>query len=464
MKTQSELFQIVYDFYETRILFGYYNCGDLLPALPRISSYFQLSIPTVRLALTALEKDGYVKVEAPKAAIVTYQASRTDFLRNIFSYLSARKSGLQDMRNLNTLLLGPLLCAGIEHWEESARKARLHEIRNTNFDRMSLTIQIYMAALSSLNNDLILNFYWEINRYSRIPFMGTSRDILDEMLDRVESLPKEEIGTYLTRELQLVYKNANTALREIIREALPDAESSHFSQIPFEWKVYHKRSQVRYTLATRIIQEILTGYYPMGSCLPSLPELASHYEVSLSTIRRALALLSDFGVVKTCQGKGTFICLGQSRVDLSQERIRLGMKTFLESLQFLALTIRPVCLKALNESDDESLNEFLSILNLLQEEQKEYLAMDTCLNFLISCCKSASISHCYGKLMKCLDTGYPFTLFLLTREEILSLYQDFINTTAKWIEFRNFERTAALWESFFEDQEQYFRDFIERMG
>ena len=68
MKTQSELNCLVYDFYVTRILFGYYSYGDSLPPMQKISEYFRLAVPTVRTALKLLEKEGYIEISAPKAA------------------------------------------------------------------------------------------------------------------------------------------------------------------------------------------------------------------------------------------------------------------------------------------------------------------------------------------------------------------------------------------------------------
>ena len=75
MKTKSELNCLVYDFYVTRILFGYYSYGDSLPPMQKISEYFRLAVPTVRTALKLLEKEGYIEISAPKAARVIYKAS-----------------------------------------------------------------------------------------------------------------------------------------------------------------------------------------------------------------------------------------------------------------------------------------------------------------------------------------------------------------------------------------------------
>lgn len=90
MEPKNKLYQIIYDYYVTRILFGYYKFGDTFPTISKISELFQLSIPTVRTALTLLEKDRYIKNMAPKAAKVIYKASQDNLIQNISDYLQAR--------------------------------------------------------------------------------------------------------------------------------------------------------------------------------------------------------------------------------------------------------------------------------------------------------------------------------------------------------------------------------------
>lgn len=144
----------------------------------------------------------------------------------------------------------------------------------------------------------------------------------------MDSLSKEEIASYLTDELGMVYENVNTYLIKTMQSINPEVSKGEVIQVPFEWQFYHKRSQIRYSLGAQIIQEILNGKYPVGSYLPSLPQMAKHYQVSLITIRRTLIFLSDFGVVKSYQGKGTQVCLGQGEVDLSHDNVHIALKHF----------------------------------------------------------------------------------------------------------------------------------------
>ena len=52
-------------------------------------------------------------------------------------------------------------------------------------------------------------------------------------------------------------------------------------------------------------KSIQGGAYKPGDFLPTVPELESHYQVSRSTIRKAIALLNSDGLLEIRQGRGT---------------------------------------------------------------------------------------------------------------------------------------------------------------
>jgi GntR family transcriptional regulator len=69
--------------------------------------------------------------------------------------------------------------------------------------------------------------------------------------------------------------------------------------------------QSRYgTLATALRQRVLDGEWKPGQMLPSEAALASGYGVALGTMRQALALLVEDGIVRRQHGKGTFVSTG----------------------------------------------------------------------------------------------------------------------------------------------------------
>ncbi len=60
-------------------------------------------------------------------------------------------------------------------------------------------------------------------------------------------------------------------------------------------------------VSQRIFRKIEQGVYKFGDRIPSEKELADHYGVNRLTVRRAIGLLAERGVLKSRQGKGVFV-------------------------------------------------------------------------------------------------------------------------------------------------------------
>ena len=60
-------------------------------------------------------------------------------------------------------------------------------------------------------------------------------------------------------------------------------------------------------LMARIRDDVSSGVYPAESQIPSEQEMCAHYGVSRVTVRRAISELTDEGILRKQQGKGTFV-------------------------------------------------------------------------------------------------------------------------------------------------------------
>ncbi|MFL5627710.1 MAG: GntR family transcriptional regulator [Ktedonobacteraceae bacterium] len=60
-------------------------------------------------------------------------------------------------------------------------------------------------------------------------------------------------------------------------------------------------------LMTYFRERILDGRLPVGTRLPNDGELAAEYQISRDTVRQALALLVNEGLIERVQGRGTFV-------------------------------------------------------------------------------------------------------------------------------------------------------------
>ncbi len=71
--------------------------------------------------------------------------------------------------------------------------------------------------------------------------------------------------------------------------------------------------QSRYAaLAAAMRERIVAGEWPPGSAIPAEQTLAAEHGVALGTMRRALDLLAEHGLVERIHGRGTFVRQGLS--------------------------------------------------------------------------------------------------------------------------------------------------------
>jgi GntR family transcriptional regulator len=87
---------------------------------------------------------------------------------------------------------------------------------------------------------------------------------------------------------------------------------------------------------------IITRQLPVGTMLPSEPELTSRYKVSRDTVRKAMQLLREIGLAETQRGKGHFVIRTPEirRVLLAPgSRIIVRMPQPPEQVELLALVV-----------------------------------------------------------------------------------------------------------------------------
>lgn len=61
------------------------------------------------------------------------------------------------------------------------------------------------------------------------------------------------------------------------------------------------------TIYNTLYKEIQIGKYPSGHALPTEKELCARFDVSRMTLRQAIKLLAEDGIVESTRGKGHFV-------------------------------------------------------------------------------------------------------------------------------------------------------------
>ncbi|GAB3922188.1 FadR/GntR family transcriptional regulator [Larkinella terrae] len=76
-----------------------------------------------------------------------------------------------------------------------------------------------------------------------------------------------------------------------------------------------KRESLADAVVKKLQQQIASSHYKIGEKLPSEPELMQYFGVGRSTIREAIRILANKGLIRVQQGLGTFVELEQPSVE-----------------------------------------------------------------------------------------------------------------------------------------------------
>jgi GntR family transcriptional regulator len=97
----------------------------------------------------------------------------------------------------------------------------------------------------------------------------------------------------------------------------------------------HSASPLYAQVADVLRERIVKGIWPIGSRMPTLPELAKEFGVGLITVRQAVQLLRDEQLVVPEQGRGTFVR------DKPQTHPKMHVETSLQKLADLYRKLAP---------------------------------------------------------------------------------------------------------------------------
>ena len=103
-------------------------------------------------------------------------------------------------------------------------------------------------------------------------------------------------------------------------------------------------------LYEQLARRIVAGFYPPGSRLPSVRELAAQLSINQNTIQRAYREMEQEGYLYTAAGRGAF-CADWRQAAAERQRLLLGqMEALMDELVRLGMT-RGDILAALEKED-----------------------------------------------------------------------------------------------------------------
>lgn len=464
----TSMTDIIYDYFTSRIQSGYYVYGDRLPSISDICRHFQVSTLTVRTALYKMKEQHFIQTSERKAATVVYTPVKQSEQQYIGYFLS-RRDGMEDIARSACIIFDPVNSTYFKEQSYDTVKQIRWQLKKTGGHAAKQITMFYAEIARQFNNPLLLNLYWEIVRYLRIPYLRHPEGFNDadqqvsDHYNRLLSLFEHGQADEASMEVQKFHETLLVGFLEKLSKLSEKGRT--VQQVPFHWHIYRKRPQVCYTLAAEILSKINHNIYKQEEFLPSCQALAKEYDVSLITMRRTLELLGHMRVTDTFNGVGTKVISirNMESPDFSLPQIKTNLIKFFQALHICALTCRNVAIHTLSSLDAADIQTFSSQIQRHVDDKTFYLLDETCFHFISSKSPSALVRETYRQLYKLLVWGHTLRVFF-QRLESSNFYTDYAAGLLRELRLQNIEGFADILSKHVAEEIEVCREHLFQIG
>ena len=408
MNKKHQISNLIYDFFVMRFQFRHYRYGVTLPSIDSICREFNVSQQTVKAAFRQLREDGFIDMHNGRPTRVIFQQTEQAFHESVQSFYSKRTAAFPDLFETSALILIPALMEGLRRTSQQDLIQLKSFLTRADTDD---ALYFFCYILQKLENPLIINLHWEISFYTGLIFFDRnideniySRKLVEKGIGEIIDCTMNRDWDGLRSTLFAFQKNTTErSISYITRNITPAA-----GQIPFIWRIYYGRPQICYSLSLRLLHEIYLGKYRETPYLPSYEKMAREYQVSVSTMRRTIDVLSRFRAVESVNGIGTRVCPASTETpDFSTPAVRRNLALFFQVFELIILSCEEAaCATFLRLTPDEK----SSLLCRLEENLRSGRCAFSLWHILLCIamyCPIKGCRHIYSKIYGLFLWGYP---------------------------------------------------------
>ena len=371
MNPQESKFTFVYNEIKQCILEGKILPGNALPSSRLYCEQFHVSRYTINRVFNALRKEGLVDIQPRLAPIVVSTIDAYDSSNAVFEILK-QKEGILQVYQTFALILPSLMVFALQgcdveimpHYKQAMKALRLGHAPGVwrSFSKLGYDI------LRIGGNSLFSELYSTFGLYNKLAFFTEectyfSKYFLQGPLSATSVIDILKGDDPLTKYDQLsnMYQKLADSIENTLNY-LSDSTTKCPAQtgLKFSWNPMRGQDYCYSKIVDDLNLKIGLGEYSVGMFLPYEKQLANQYEVSISTVRKALSELEQRGFVKTLNGKGTIV-IEPDDTKLHQLALNSGYVEkalrYLHALQLMVLIIRPAALAAAPQFTKEELDE-----------------------------------------------------------------------------------------------------------
>lgn len=372
MKQEETKYTFVYNEIKQRILSGQIPCGKCLPSSRMLCEQFHVSRYTINRVFNALREEKYIEIQPRLAPTVTFKRDISNVSDTLSEILKQKNSIIQIYQTFG-LIIPPLLVFALQnceleflpHYKQAMRVSRLRKAAGawrvfSNFGSDILKTggnELFSELYSTFALYNKLTFFTEECPYFSECFLQGSVSVTGVIMDILKGndpFAKHE-------QLSDMYQNLTDAIKSTLKylsDTTPKCPTQ--TSISFSWNPMRGQDYCYSKIVDDLSLKIGLGEYAVGMYLPYEKQLARQYDVSLSTVRKALSELKQRGCVKTLNGKGTIVIKPDDtklhRLALNSGYVEKALR-YLHALQLMILIIRPAALAAAPRFTEAELNE-----------------------------------------------------------------------------------------------------------
>ena len=372
MEPQETKFTFVYNEIKQCILDGQILPGNSLLSSRMYCEKYHVSRYTINHVFDALREEGLIEIQPRLAPVVVSGKDTPDSLNTAADILKQKETILQVYQTF-ALILPPLLVFALQgcdveimpHYKQAAKVLRMGRFAGGWRPPSNLGYDILRIGGNSLFSELYstfglynkLTFFAEVCPYFSTHFLQESVSATNVIMDILKG--DEPLTRY--NQLSNMYQRLTDAIQNTLNhlsETNPKCPAQ--TGLKFSWNPMRGQDYFYSKIIDDLNLKIGLGEYSVGMFLPYEKQLAKQYDVSISTVRKALSELEQRGFVKTLNGKGTIV-IKPDDTKLHQLALNSGYvekaQRYLHALQLMVLIIRPAALVAAPRFSREELDE-----------------------------------------------------------------------------------------------------------
>ena len=378
MKPQETKFSFVYNEIKQSILDGQIPQGNALPSSRMYCEQFHVSRYTINRVFDALREEGLVDIQ-PRLAPIVVSTKDTCNSSNVVFEILKQKDGILQIYQSFALILPSLWFFSLQgcdvevlpYYKQAVKALRLGYTAGGWRPPSKLGYEILKIGGNSLFSELYSTFYL----YNKLTFFTEEctyysehflqeavsvANVIPDVLKGDDSLIKYNLLSNMYQQLTEFIENTLNYLSGVIPKCHLQTD------LRFSWNPMRGQDYFYSKIVDDLNLKIGLGEYPVGMFLPYEKQLAKQYEVSVSTVRKALSELEQRGFVKTLNGKGTIVIEPDDtkihQLALDSGYVKKALR-YLHALQLMVLIIRPAALAAVPQFTKEELEELADKFN-----------------------------------------------------------------------------------------------------